>query len=278
MMAIVPPAAALLAAEEAPPDAAGAASPPPPPPQAVRLSRTAPAKAERRTRRLCMAVPFGGAARGVTPWLGTANPPYGAGWGRRGWRGAGGGRGGWGLVAACGLRIADGAPGGAPTLDDLLDLVDGHREDDHRTRDDLLPERGNADDHQTVGEEPDHESPDDRPPDRAPAAGERRATDHHSGDGVELVELPEVRGRGADVGHLQDADQSGAEARDHIDPGLHPLDRHPGELSGPFVAAGGVEPAPERRPGQQDGEEHREEDHHPRRDGQSERPAGEDVE
>src|SRR5690625_342263 len=60
--------------------------------------------------------------------------------------------------AAC---FGDRAPSRAATLDDLLDLVHGDSEDDHRTGDDLLPERRDADDDQAVGEEADDERTDD---------------------------------------------------------------------------------------------------------------------
>ena len=139
-------------------------------------------------------------------------------------------------------RYTAGRPPGEPTtLDHLLDLVDGHGEDDHRAGDDLLPERGDPHDDQAVGQEADHEGADDRAAHGAPAAGQGRTADDHGGDGVELVEGAEVGGGGADVGDLEDADDPRAQPGDDVDPDLHPLDRHAGQLGGKQVAAAGVD-------------------------------------
>ena len=100
----------------------------------------------------------------------------------------------WAALTGC-LGARDGPGGIASPLDDLLDLVDRDGEDDDRAGDHLLPERRDADDNQAVGQEADDEGADDRAADGASAAGERRATDNHRGDGVQLVDVPGQRWR-----------------------------------------------------------------------------------
>ena len=106
------------------------------------------------------------------------------------------------------------APALPTPLGDLLDLVDRDSEDDHRAGDHLLPERRHPDDYQAIGQEADNEGADDRAAYRAATTGKRRAADDDSSDGIQLVERPKVSGRGADVGHLEDARRSPAQRPD----------------------------------------------------------------
>ena len=75
-------------------------------------------------------------------------------------------------------------------LHGLLNLVHGNSKDDHCASDDLLPERRDADDHQAVGKETDDEGADDRAAYGATTTGERRATNDHRGNRIQLVEFP----------------------------------------------------------------------------------------
>ena len=100
----------------------------------------------------------------------------------------------------------------------VLQGVEQDGDDDDGAHEDRLPVGGDADQHQPVGEEADHEGAQQGAAHRAATARERRAADHHAGDGGELVGVP---GGGARAGQGRGEDDAGdgrAQARDHIDP------------------------------------------------------------
>src|SRR5208337_2811793 len=71
-----------------------------------------------------------------------------------------------------------------------LELVDGHRHDDDDPFDDHLPEVGNSDHHQPVGENADDKRADDRPAYRAAPSHEGSAAQDSGGNRIQLVGLP----------------------------------------------------------------------------------------
>src|SRR5690606_3603545 len=113
----------------------------------------------------------------------------------RGWScpGIGGDALGVGGDAAGGLRR------GAALLQPCLALVEDHGDHDDHALDDGLPEAGDADEDESVGEEADHEGADEGAPDAAPAAGEGGAADDDGRDGVELEGLAGLRGGGGQL-------------------------------------------------------------------------------
>ena len=60
----------------------------------------------------------------------------------------------------------------------------------------ILPDVGDADQDQAVGQHGDDQRADQRAPDRADAADEAGAAEDHRGDGVELVGLAELQAVG----------------------------------------------------------------------------------
>src|SRR5215218_523186 len=161
-------------------------------------------------------------------------------------------------------RLAGGRDRGVlVALDALLRLVEDHREDDDRTLDRRLPEGGDADDHESVAEEADDEGTEEHAADVAASAGECRAADDDSGDGIELERLTQLRSGAGELGGEDDASRCGAEAADHVDPHLDPADGHACQLRGPLVASGRVDPAAVRRPPQHQDCDEGEQDHDP---------------
>ena len=65
--------------------------------------------------------------------------------------------------------------------------------DDDQSLDDVLPDVGDPDQDQSVGEDRDDQRADQRAPDRTDAADEAGAAEDDRGDGVELVGLAELQ-------------------------------------------------------------------------------------
>ena len=114
-------------------------------------------------------------------------------------------------------------------LQALLGLLEDDRQDDDGALDHRLPEGGDADEHEPVGEEADDEGAHDGADDGAAAAAQGGATEDGGGDGVELVGRGRVGVGGAELGGEQHARQGGAGAADDVDGDGDPRDADAGE-------------------------------------------------
>ena len=91
-----------------------------------------------------------------------------------------------------------------------------------------------------------------RAPQRAAAAEDRRAAEHHRGDGVELVAGAGVRFRLTEMRDVHDGREAGRQARQHVDQPEASRHRHAGVARAGGAEADRVERAPDDRPVQQD--------------------------
>src|SRR5581483_9242796 len=87
--------------------------------------------------------------------------------------------------------VQDVCSGPGPGLQPVT--VQRHGDDDHQALDNELPDVGNADQDQPVGQDGDNQRADQRAPDGANAAGEAGAAQYGRSDRIQLVALPELQ-------------------------------------------------------------------------------------